>query len=73
MLDSWRRIPRGSEVEKCGTYPYAGATADITTDDVLHAAYLERIPVVALDGVELFEHFVDEPALRDQLGRVSRR
>ena len=46
---------------------------DITTDDALHVAYLERIPVVALDGVELFDYFVDEPALRGHLSRVSRR
>ena len=46
---------------------------DITTDDALHAAYLERIPVVALDGEELFEFFVDEAALRETLGRVDRR
>jgi glutaredoxin len=46
---------------------------DITTDDALHAAYLERIPVVALDGVELFDYFVDEAALRGHLSRVSRR
>jgi glutaredoxin len=46
---------------------------DITTDDALHAAYLERIPVVALDGVELFDYFVDEAALRGLLDRVSRR
>ena len=36
---------------------------DITTDDALHARYLERIPVVTLDGEELFEFFVDEEAL----------
>ncbi|MEA2156283.1 MAG: hypothetical protein QOE11_2423 [Solirubrobacteraceae bacterium] len=46
---------------------------DITTDDALHAAYLERIPVVALDGAELFDFFVDEPALRALLDRVNRR
>ena len=46
---------------------------DITTDDALHGAYLERIPVVTLDGEELFEFFVDEPALRGLLGRVSHR
>ena len=46
---------------------------DITTDDALHAAYLERIPVVALDGEERFDFFVDEPALRDLLDRVNRR
>ena len=49
------------------------AEVDITTDDALHAAYLERIPVVALDGTELFDFFVDEPALRDLLDRVNRR
>jgi glutaredoxin len=36
---------------------------DIEADDALHARYLERIPVVALDGHELFEYFVDEAAL----------
>jgi glutaredoxin len=46
---------------------------DITTDDALHAAYLERIPVVVLDGAELFEYFVDEGALRDRLDRVDLR
>jgi glutaredoxin len=46
---------------------------DIETDDVLLAAYLERIPVVVLDGAELFEFFVDEGALREHLDRVNRR
>jgi glutaredoxin len=46
---------------------------DIETHDALHAAYLERIPVVVLDGVELFEHFVGETALRKHLDRVNRR
>ena len=46
---------------------------DITTDDALHAAYLERIPVVMLDGVERFELFVDEAALRQLLSKVRRR
>lgn len=36
---------------------------DIETDDALHARYLERIPVVVLDGEELFDYFVDEAAL----------
>jgi glutaredoxin len=44
---------------------------DITTDDALHAAYLERIPVVALDDVESFDYFVDEAALRGLLGKVA--
>jgi glutaredoxin len=46
---------------------------DITSDDALHAAYLERIPVVTLDGAELFDHFVDEAALRALLGKVGHR
>ena len=46
---------------------------DITSDDALHAAYLERIPVVSVDGEERFEFFVDEAALRDLLARVDRR
>ena len=49
------------------------AEVDITTDDRLHAAYLERIPVVTLDGRELFDFHVDEPALRMLLDRVNRR
>jgi Glutaredoxin-like domain (DUF836) len=40
---------------------------DIETDDDLLRRYLERIPVVALDGEELFDHFVDEAALRARL------
>jgi hypothetical protein len=40
---------------------------DIEGDDALLRRYLERIPVVALDGEELFDHFVDERALRARL------
>jgi glutaredoxin len=36
---------------------------DIEADDVLHARYLERIPVVAIDGEEMSEYFVDEESL----------
>jgi len=40
---------------------------DIESDDALLRRYLERIPVVALGDEELFEHFVDEAALRARL------
>jgi glutaredoxin len=40
---------------------------DITTDDALLRAYFERIPVVTLDGEELFEYFIDERVLRERL------
>ena len=46
---------------------------DITTDDALHAAYLERIPVVTIDGHEHFEYFVDEASLRALLSKVGPR
>jgi glutaredoxin len=36
---------------------------NIEADDALHTRYLERIPVIALDGEELFDYFVDEEAL----------
>ena len=40
---------------------------NIDEDDELFKRYLERIPVVTLDGEELFEYFVDEDALRARL------
>jgi len=40
---------------------------DITSEDALHRAYFERIPVVALDGEELCEYFVDETLVRERL------
>lgn len=40
---------------------------DITSDDALHRAYFERIPVVALDGEELSDYFVDEAVVRERL------
>jgi glutaredoxin len=43
--------------------PFALQEVDIESDDALHARYLERIPVVALDGQELFDYFVDEETL----------
>ncbi|HEY6890321.1 MAG TPA: glutaredoxin family protein [Solirubrobacter sp.] len=43
--------------------PFALDEINIEADDALHARYLERIPVIALDGEELFDFFVDEEAL----------
>jgi glutaredoxin len=40
---------------------------DITKDEALHRAYFERIPVVSLDGEELFDYVVDEQILRERL------
>lgn len=52
--------------------PEAGAfelvEVDIDTDDDLHARYLERIPVVEIDGVLVAELHVDTDAIRAALG-----
>ena len=40
---------------------------DIESDDELFKRYLERIPVVAVDGVEAFDYFVDEEGLKARL------
>ncbi len=40
---------------------------DITLDPGLNRRYGERIPVLALEGEELFELHVDGEALRDRL------
>ena len=47
--------------------PFELAERDITADENLHRAYLERIPVVELDGEELCEHFVEEALVRERL------
>jgi glutaredoxin len=55
---------------------------DIETDEGLLRAYLERIPVVTIDGVEAFDLFVDEaeferwldsgaPAQRSEASRLK--
>jgi glutaredoxin len=40
---------------------------DITGDEALHRAYFERIPVVAVDGEELCDYFVEESVVRERL------
>jgi glutaredoxin len=44
---------------------------DVTLDPVLERRYGERIPVVALDGEELFEYVIDAGALRERLDKVD--
>ena len=53
--------------------PFALQERDIEADDELLRRYLERIPVVELDGEELFQFFIDERELRRRLGTVERR
>jgi glutaredoxin len=44
---------------------------NIEADDALFKRYLERIPVIAIDGEEAFELVVDEHALRARLGTLA--
>jgi glutaredoxin len=50
-----------------GRHPFALLERDIDEDDALQRAYLERIPVVEIDGVERFQFFVEEAALESAL------
>jgi glutaredoxin len=47
------------------------AERDIEADDALFKRYLERIPVIAIDGEEAFELVVDERSLRARLGTLA--
>ena len=59
LCDDARRV-----LEAVG-HPFA--EVDIESDDDLFKRYLERIPVVTIDGDEAFALFVDEAALRRRL------
>lgn len=51
--------------------PFVLEDRDIEQDEKLLQAYLERIPVVTIDGVEQFELFVDESELERRLDMVE--
>jgi glutaredoxin len=53
--------------------PFEVRSVNIEDDDALLRAYLERIPVVALDGEEVYDYVVDEADLRARLATVGRR
>ena len=52
------------------TFEFVLIERDIESDDALLRTYLERIPVIAIDGREEFELLIDEAELRRRLGRV---
>jgi glutaredoxin len=53
-------------------HAFALEERDIEADEKLLRAYLERIPVVTIDGVEAFELFVDEDELARKLNEARR-
>jgi glutaredoxin len=51
--------------------PFELQEVDISSDPVLNSRYGERIPVVELDGEEVFEYLVEPEELRRMLDRVD--
>ncbi len=51
--------------------PFVIEERDIEQDEALHQAYLERIPVITIDGLEAFELFVDEAELERRLASLQ--
>jgi glutaredoxin len=52
-------------------HPFVLEERDIDEDEALQRVYLERIPVVTIDGVEAFELFVEEAELERRLDIVG--
>ena len=52
-------------------HPFELQEVDVSLDPVLFREYGERIPVLALNGEELFDHFVEEAVLVERLCRVD--
>ena len=59
------------EVQARHPAAFAWRELDIDSDDRLHRAYLERIPVVTIDGEEAFELVLHESELKQRLGIVG--
>ena len=53
------------------TTPFRLHLVDIESDDDLLRRYLERIPVISLNGEELYDFFVDAADLQARLARVG--
>ena len=51
--------------------PFELSERDIESDDALLRDYLERIPVIEIDGVEEFELLIDEFELERRLAKVE--
>jgi glutaredoxin len=52
-------------------HPFELTEVDVSLDPVLNREYGERIPVVEVDGEELFEFHVVERELVQRVGRVN--
>jgi glutaredoxin len=52
-------------------YEFELEERNIESDPALHRAYLERIPVITIDGEEVLELMIGEGELHRALGRVE--
>jgi glutaredoxin len=52
-------------------HPFELREVDVSLDPELHRDYGERIPVLELDGEELFEFHVDEAELGRRVDKVD--
>ncbi len=52
-------------------HPFELREVDVSLDPELNLVYGERIPVLELDGEELFEFHVEEAVLLERLDRVD--
>ncbi|HZG48549.1 MAG TPA: glutaredoxin family protein [Thermoleophilaceae bacterium] len=67
LCEEARAVVEQARIEQ----PFKLVEVDVSLDPRLHALYGERIPVLELDGHELFEYVVDPYVLRERLGRVD--
>jgi len=67
LCDDARAVVRRVRAE----HPFYLQEVDVSLDPVLHRDYGERIPVLAVDGEEVFEFHVEEAALIERLYRVD--
>ena len=51
--------------------PFELEEVDVSLDPALNRVYGERIPVVAVEGEELFEYHVDGHELRERLDTLN--
>ena len=58
---------RAAVAEVRSSHPFELEEVDVSTDPALHREYGERIPVLTLDGEELFEFHVDAGELARRL------
>jgi glutaredoxin len=73
LCDDAREVLERVRARRGGRNAFILQERNIETDEALLRAYLERIPVVVIDGEEVFELFVDEAELERRVAMVHIR